>query len=90
MYRLLLVCRGVPAALGAAGARNINEEFTHRAWHKNVSCEWDGAQLVLRADNDFDKDGRALLDEFSDAISACIPGAFDGNIEVRSVEKVDG
>jgi hypothetical protein len=85
MYRIVLVCKGVPAQAGAAGARDIAEEFTHRLWHKNVSCEWDGSQLILTADNDFDSNGLALRDEFSDAISACIEDGFDGGIDVVSV-----
>ena len=85
MYRTALACRGVPAHAGAAGARDIIEEFAHRSWHRNVNCEWDGAQLILQTDNDFDSNGRALLDEFSDAISACIEGRFDGGIEIVSV-----
>jgi len=50
-----------------------------------VICKWDGSQLILQADNDFDASGLALRDEFSDAISACIRDAFDGDIEVLSV-----
>jgi hypothetical protein len=50
-----------------------------------VTCEWEGSRLVLRAENDFDSKGLALLDEFSDAISACIEEGFDGGIEVISV-----
>jgi hypothetical protein len=85
MYRIGLACKGVPAHAGAASARDINEEFTHRPWHRNVSCEWDGSQLTLHADNDFDSNGLALRDEFSDAISACIENGFDGKIDVVSV-----
>ena len=85
MYRVVLVCKSVPADAGAAAARDIVEEFTHRPWHQNVSCEWDGSQLVLQADNDFDSNGLVLLDEFSDAISACLKDTFDGDIEVVSV-----
>jgi hypothetical protein len=48
-------------------------------------CEWDGSQLILRADNDFDESGLALRDEFSDAISACIRDGFDGDIIIVSV-----
>ena len=70
MYRIILVCEGVPPHAGASAARDITEEFTHRPWHKDVSCVWDGSTLVLQADNDFDSKGLALLDEFSDAISA--------------------
>ncbi len=86
MYRIILACNGVPAHAGLAGARDITEEFTHRPWHQNVSCQWDGSQLILQADNDFDSNGLALLDEFSDTILACIQDGFDGDIEVLSVK----
>jgi hypothetical protein len=85
MYRIVLVCKGVPIHAGTVAARDITEEFTHRPWHQNVSCEWDGSQLILQADNDFDSEGLALLDEFSDAISACIEDGFDGDIDILSV-----
>jgi hypothetical protein len=85
MYRIVLGCKGIPANAGAAGARDIFEELTRRPWHKNVTCVWDGAGLILQADNDFDSNGLALVDEFSDAISACIKDGFDGGIEVLSV-----
>ena len=85
MYRIVLACNGVPADVGAVAARDITEEFTHRPWHQNVHCEWDEFRLILQADNDFDSNGLALLDEFSDAISASITGGFDGGIDVVSV-----
>ena len=85
MYRIVLACNGVPVSAGPAAARDITDEFTHRTWHQNVNCEWDGSRLILHADNDFDSDGLALRDEFSDAISACIKGGFDGDINVVSV-----
>jgi len=50
-----------------------------------VQCEWDGSQLILQAENDFDSDGLALLNEFSDAISAYIQDGFDGDIDIVSV-----
>ena len=31
-----------------------------------------GSHLTLSVENDFDRDGRAVMDEFSDEISACI------------------
>ena len=55
------------------------------SWHENVTCVWNGSQLILQADKDFDSNGLALVDEFSDAISACIKDGFDGDIEVLSV-----
>src|ERR1700722_18853648 len=85
MYRIVLACRGVPPHVGAAGARDIFEEFRHRSWHENVKCVWDGSQLILQAENDFDSHGLALLDEFSDSISACIEVGFDGDIQILSV-----
>ncbi len=85
MYQVTLICKGVPTQLGQAGAIDITEEFTHRLWHQNVLCEWDGEQLLLHAESDWDADGKALLDEFSDAISACIVGTFGYGLEVKSV-----
>src|SRR5690242_2887692 len=84
-YRIILACKGVPANAGAAAARDITEEFTHRPQHKNVTCGWDGSRLILQAENDFDPTGLALLDEFSDAISACIEEPFDGDINIVSI-----
>ena len=90
MYRIVLACNGVPAHVAAAAARDITEVFTHTPWHQNVRCEWDGSQLVLQADNDFDSNGLALLDEFSDAISACIEDGFEGGVNVVSVSPLPG
>ena len=89
MYRIILVCKDVPAHAGAVAARDIREEFTRRPWHKDVSCAWDGSNLILQMDNDFDSNGLALLDEFSDAISACIEDGFDGDVKVLSVCEID-
>jgi hypothetical protein len=85
MYLITLACTGFPSQLGPSGAVDIAEEFTHRPWHQNVRCEWDGSALILKAENDWDKEGKALLDEFSDAISACIAEPFDGDIVVRAI-----
>ena len=38
--------------------------------------------------NDFDRDGRAVMDEFSDVISACVPGELDGDLRVISVIEI--
>jgi hypothetical protein len=43
---------------------------------------------MLQAENDFDSNGLALLDEFSDAISASVVDGFDGGIEVVSVSQL--
>ena len=88
MYRIVLACTGVPADVGEVAAGHVTGEFTHRPWHRNVRCEWDGSQLTLHADNDFDSKGFALRDEFSDAISGCVSNRFDGDIEIISVRLV--
>jgi hypothetical protein len=84
-YRVTLSCDGVPSTKAEQAAIDIVEEFTHRLWHENVECKWNGTSLILVAENDFDSDGRALSDEFSDAIAACISGGFEGQIRVLSV-----
>ena len=86
MYRVHVACKGLTAKEGAPAPDSILEEFAHRPWHQNVRCEWDGQLLRLAADNDYDATGSALLDEFSDAVVACINCA--GTIEFR-VEVVD-
>ena len=85
MFKLTLTCDGVPPHLGPQAAQDITEEFTHRPWHHNVVCGWDGSLLILEAENDSDPDGLALRDEFSDAISACVSGDFEGDIRIVSV-----
>jgi hypothetical protein len=88
MFRIVLTCGGVPREVGAQAATDIAEEFTHRPWHQNAECHWDGERLTLRAENDFDANGEALADEFSDAIAACIAPGFDGSIAKVSVVKL--
>jgi hypothetical protein len=85
MYLIVFACNGVPPHLGHEAATDITEEFTHRPWHQNVRCEWDGKTLILDGENDWDNDGQALLDEFSDATAACISELFAGSITVRSI-----
>jgi hypothetical protein len=89
MYRVVLVCTGVPGDAGEAGARDITEEFAQRPWHQNATCVWDGSQLILQAENDFDENGLALSDEFSDSISAYIGGGFVGDLKILSIQEFD-
>ena len=73
MYRIQLSCKGISESAAKAGVTDIAQEFAERPWHQNVHCHWDGSRVVLQADNDYDSTGQALLDEFSDAVCACIP-----------------
>ena len=89
MYRIVLACYGVPESAGAEAAADITAEFSeNRSWHSNVTCTWDGSRLVLQAENDFDSDGLALIDEFSDCTAAYIKELFDGEIKVESITHV--
>ena len=90
MYKITLACYGVPPAVGPEAATDIANEFAeNRQWHVNVTCQWDGERLILQAENDFDSNGLALLDEFSDCIAAYISGSFDGEIEVETVAQFE-
>ena len=88
-YRAVLQCNGVPSAVGAEGAKRITANFAKRTWHKNAMCSWDGNHLTLSVENDFDREGRAVMDEFSDEISASIRGGFDGDVRVISVTEIN-
>jgi hypothetical protein len=50
-----------------------------------VTCAWDGSQRILQAENDFDSNGLALSNEFSDEIAAWIRGGFDDGMKIVSV-----
>lgn len=87
-YRIVLQCDGVPVSAGEEAAKDITANFAMRKWHRNAACNWDGTRLTLSLENDFDRDGRATLDEFSDEVSACVRGGFDGDIRVLAVTEI--
>jgi hypothetical protein len=89
-YQLVLVCEGVTTASGERTAIDITDGFHKRSWHRDAKCAWDGKCLILRAENDFDPDGRALIDEFSDEISANVAQGFGGDIRVVSAVEISG
>lgn len=90
MFRVTLICDGLPAAAGEEAARDIPKEFADsRQWHSRVTCEWDGARLVLRSENDFDETGQATLDEFGDCIAAYVTEYEGSSIRIESVSKFD-
>ncbi|MES2366628.1 MAG: hypothetical protein V4563_12165 [Pseudomonadota bacterium] len=88
MYRITVICTGLTEAEGNGSVSDILEEFTHRPWHTNTVCEWKEGVLRFSATNDFDKNGLALLDEYSDAIHACIRYSGSIHIDVESVNVV--
>jgi hypothetical protein len=90
MFRVTLICDGLPPVAGDEAARDITKEFAeHRKWHSRVTCEWDGSRLILRSENDFDGTGQATLDEFGDCISAYIADPAESSIRIESVSEID-
>jgi hypothetical protein len=86
MYRVTLLCSGIDPAVGQSAAADIENEFRdHRPWHQEVRCQFQNGNLTLVAVNEFDEAGLALLDEFSDCLSAYLadPG---GDLRLISVE----
>lgn len=85
MYRIVVACEGLAEAEGMRAVACVLEEFGHRPWHKEVACEYVAGALRLSAVNDYDKNGQALLDEFSDAIHACVSYSHEIHLSVESV-----
>ena len=85
MFIIRMSCDGVPQSFGAQGSVCITEEFAQRTWHTSALCTWNGSSLVLEVENDFDENGSATQDEFSDLISGCIQPGFDGDITIESI-----
>ncbi len=85
MYHVTVACRGLTEAEGQGALGCVLEEFTHRPWHAAVQCEWSAGVLRLSAVNDYDTNGQALLDEFGDAIHACVSYSQEIRLVVESV-----
>lgn len=89
MYRIVLQYTGVSEDEGETAARDIAKEFADsRRHHQNVSCVYKDGTLTLTADNDYDPDGLALLDEFSDCISAYTSDTVDGTLVIKSATRI--
>jgi hypothetical protein len=87
MYRTTIECLGVAPHLGPQAAIDIEQEFrVHRTWHKDPSCAYDDGKLLLVARNNFDVDGRALLDKFWDCLAAYL--GEHGEMRIPRVEQV--
>lgn len=86
IYHATVTCSGLTEAEAVNAPAAIVEEFAHRPWHSNVKCWWNGQLLWLEAHNDYDADGKALLDEFGDAVVACVPASGTIGFEVDSVK----
>lgn len=87
-YRITLTCAGLTDAEAKNAPADIEAEFSHRPWHQNVACGWDGKLLWLEAENDYDPKGEALLDEFSDAVVANVNAGGTIHFEIVSVKVI--
>ncbi len=87
-YHITLICSGLTDAEAAGAPAAIEAEFGHRPWHQHVACRWDGRLLWLEAENDYDSTGQALLDEFGDAVIACVNASGTIHFEIVSVRPV--
>jgi hypothetical protein len=87
MFIIKLICKGIPKELGPKAATNITDEFRYRSWHADAICRWREDALQLEATS-LDSEGRALAEEFSEAISACVVEPFDGAIMVEQVVRL--
>jgi hypothetical protein len=83
---MVLTCDGLIGKEGISAPDDIEEEFSHRPWQTCVQCIWDGQQLRLTLENDFDSSGAASLDEFWDAIHAYIDYEGEITLHIESVE----
>lgn len=88
MFKARVSCRGLLHEEAVSAPKDILEEFSHRPWHANVRCEWDGASLWLEAENDYDANGLALLDEFSDTVVVYVQASGTISFAVESVQEV--
>lgn len=66
---------------------DVREEFASRHWHRVIDIRWSAQMLLLTVDNDYDADGEALADEFSDTIGAYAPGTLGYSVRIVSVAK---
>jgi hypothetical protein len=74
MFRVTVKCEGILQTDWPSAAADVAEEFVSRPWQKVADARWDGDALILVADSDYDHDGEALADEFSDTVAAYAPG----------------
>jgi hypothetical protein len=92
MFKITMRAGGIDPGVGHSAAADIQNEFReHRPWHERATCTFHDGTLTLVAFNDFDREGLALSDEFSDCLAAYVPVggvSDDGIFEVIAVETV--
>jgi hypothetical protein len=85
MFRIIVSCDGITPEEWPEAMSDVREEFATRHWHRIIDIRWSGRTLLLTVENDYDADGEALADEFSDTIAAYAPGTPGYSVRVVSV-----
>jgi hypothetical protein len=90
MYRIVLTCDGVLPSCGEEGARDITAEFAALGdQYLSAKCEWNGSELVLRAESEWDEGGGLTADYFYKCVFACVKQlAPTGGVSIESVEEI--
>ena len=89
MFRITVSCEGITPEKWPEALSEIREEFGSRQWHHIIDIRWSGQTLLLIAENDYDANGEALADEFSDTIAAYAPGTPGYSVRVVSAANQD-
>jgi len=89
MYRITVACLGISPDDWPDAISDVNSEFADRLHHRIMSVNWLGADLVVVAENDYDSDGEAFADEYSDTVAAYAPGTPGYSIRIVSVVPVE-
>jgi hypothetical protein len=85
MFRVSVACEGIPPHGWSSAFADVKSEFSKRWWHHFVHCSWEGDALILVVDNEYDNNGAAVADEFSDTVAAYAPGTPGYRVRVLSV-----
>jgi hypothetical protein len=90
MYRIVAICDGVSPSCGEEAARDITAEFVALGdQYQSVQCEWNGTELVLRAESEWDEGGGLTADFFYKCVFACARElAPNGGVSIQSVEEI--
>lgn len=89
MFRTTVYCEGIAPEQWPEALSDVRGEFVNRHWHNIIDIRWSGQTLLLTVDNDYDANGEAPADEFSDTIAACAPGTPEYSVRIVSVAEQD-
>jgi hypothetical protein len=89
MYRIVAVCHGVLPSCGEEAAHDITSEFAALGdQYASARCEWNGSELVLRAESEWDEHGQLTADYFYKCVFACVRElAATGGVSIQSVDE---